>query len=916
MPIPPTLRLLIALTVPLVAVSAADPTTVTITGDPNPVAYGQTVTVTAAVSASSGTPTGIIRFQEGTLTLDMQLVDASGRAQSTPKLQAGTHVITATYGGDTNFAASTSSPFTITINRVSTVLNVSASPNPSTYGQNITFNSTIAGVPNYAGPSGTLTINDGNNAMMSQTGPVSFVTLTTSSLSPGTHTINFVYTGDTDFNSATASVTQVVNPAPLKSTVTSLISSANPAPFGQLLTLTATVTAASGGGTPSGTVTFNDGGASLGTATLDGSGRATRTVASLTVGSHSLSVVYGGDYSFSSSTSNTLPQVIVPATPLPTTTNVTSSPNPSALGQTVTFTATVSAASAGGLAPGGTVLFRDSGTVLFTAMLNSSRQASFTSATLGAGSHSIAADYGGDNNFAASTGILAHVVNKAATSTAVNVQPASPVAGAQATLTATVTSPAGTPTGNVNFLDGTTVLGASRLSSAGQASLSFSPSPGARNFSASYAGDSSFLSSVSPPLSVTVRGSVTVTLTASPASPTPGQPVTLTAAVWSTNAGALAPSGTVTFADSSSRLGAATLDATGHAVLTLAVGLSTGDHSLVASYGGDPNFLAVSSATLLLHVSQTPTVTVLSEAVGPGGPVLTAVITAASGVPSGAVRFDDLTAGRTLGSATLSGDRATLALTETARAGDVLQASYAGDGTFPPSTSAPLPLLGAVNGFSFAYAAFAPDEISAIFGAGMTNTADAAPPPPLPSTLAGVTLSVLGSDGGSYPASLYYASPAQINFIIPGHVPPGPAKLMLNSPVAVLTVGIAVSSIAPALAVAPPNGAAAGQVLRVHADGPQDPADTITDAPIAFGAATDQLYLILYGTGFRHAQSATVCSVGGASVSAAYSGAQPVYPGMDQINLRLPDTLRGAGPVSLTCTADGQVSNAAKLNLQ
>lgn len=205
-PIPPILRLLIVLTVPLVAVSAASPTTVTITGGPNQIAYRQIVTLTATVSASSGTPTaGIIRFQEGTLTLDILMVDASGRAQSTPKLQAGTHVIAATYEGDGNFAASTSSPFTLTIDRVSTVLNVSASPNPSTYGQNVTFNSTIAGVPNYAGPSGTLTINDGNNMMMSQTGPVSFVTLTTSSLSPGTHTINFVYTGDSDFTAATAS---------------------------------------------------------------------------------------------------------------------------------------------------------------------------------------------------------------------------------------------------------------------------------------------------------------------------------------------------------------------------------------------------------------------------------------------------------------------------------------------------------------------------------------------------------------------------------------------------------------------------------------------------------------------------------------------------------------------------------------
>ncbi|MEI4861463.1 Ig-like domain-containing protein, partial [Klebsiella pneumoniae] len=68
----------------------------------------------------------------------------------------------------------------------------------------------------------------------------------------------------------------------------------------------------------------------------------------------------------------------------------------------------------------------------------------------------------------------------------------SPVVGQSQTLTATVTSTAGTPTGPVTFFDGTTTLGQASLNAAGQATLTVSLGVGAHSLTASFAGTSAF----------------------------------------------------------------------------------------------------------------------------------------------------------------------------------------------------------------------------------------------------------------------------------------------------------------------------------------------------------------------------------------------------------------------------------------
>ena len=166
------------------------------------------------------------------------------------------------------------------------------------------------------------------------------------------------------------------------------------------MTFTASVSSSGTTLVPTGTLTFLDGGTVLGTSTANGTGRATYTTSSLSVGWQVVTVVYGGDANFFGSTS--IP-VFVTVSQASTSTAVTSSLNPSTPGQTITFTATITVSSPGSGMPTGAVTFCDGNTSLGTVTLNSSGTATFTTATFGADRFTVSAVYGGDSGFAGST---------------------------------------------------------------------------------------------------------------------------------------------------------------------------------------------------------------------------------------------------------------------------------------------------------------------------------------------------------------------------------------------------------------------------------------------------------------------------------------------------------------------------------
>ena len=336
-------------------------------------------------------------FSDGGDTLGSGTLDSSGVATfTTNSLSAGDHTIAAIYTGDDNFASSSSDLFTQSVLEDSTITTIIA-PNPSVYGQAITVTVT-ADAPGSGTPTGTVTLMEGGSTVATCTldayGDAAFVT---TSLSVGNHTIIAVYGGDGNFFASTSSpITQTVNQA---GTSTSLTSSADPSVFGQSLTFTATISVTyPGAGMPSGIVTFKDGSTSLGTGNVAG-GVATFATSILTVANHPITAVYNGDANFLASAASAVTQTVNRDG---TTTTVASSLNPSVAGQSVTFTATVSASSPGSGTATGTVTFRDGASSIGTGLLRSGKARLSTSA-LAAGDHTITAVYGGDANFTAST---------------------------------------------------------------------------------------------------------------------------------------------------------------------------------------------------------------------------------------------------------------------------------------------------------------------------------------------------------------------------------------------------------------------------------------------------------------------------------------------------------------------------------
>lgn len=287
-------------------------TTTALTSSSNPSAYGQSVTFTATVTpGGSGTPTGNVTFYDATYSANLCIVALSGGQSvcTSSTLSQGSHNITATYGGDSNFQGSTS-PVLTQVVQINTLTGLTSIPNPSNTGQSVTFTATVITVPTGLGtPTGTVIFYDGGTILGSATvnsgGVAAYIT---AALSTGSHNITATYGGSSTYLSSTSPVlTQVVQ----ASTATAVVSSLNPSNVGQTVTFTATVSVTSPGtGAPTGTVTFYDGTTSLGSVTLGSNDQASYATSALAAGSHSITATYGGSAIYLSSTSPVLTQVV------------------------------------------------------------------------------------------------------------------------------------------------------------------------------------------------------------------------------------------------------------------------------------------------------------------------------------------------------------------------------------------------------------------------------------------------------------------------------------------------------------------------------------------------------------------------------------------------------------------------------
>ncbi|MBP6823008.1 MAG: hypothetical protein KA368_15780, partial [Acidobacteria bacterium] len=237
----------------------------------------------------------------------------------------------------------------------------------------------------------------------------------------------------------------------------------------------------------------------------------------------------------------------------------------------------------------------------------------------------------------------------------------------------------------------------------------------------------------------------------------------------------------------------------------------------------------------------------------------------------------------------------------------------------------PLRSVATVSAASFAGNELAPESIVAAFGLDLALSTRVATSVPLPTQLAGTSVQFRDSTGIARLAPLFFVAPGQINYQIPSGTASGEASIIITRGDGLASVGRAqIASVAPGLfsALANGQGVAAAVVLRVKADGSQsyEPVFQAGQAvPIDFGPSGDQIYLLLYGTGFRNNSGINnvKLKIGGVDVSVQYAGIAPSYVGLDQANAgALPRSLAGRGEVDVLLTVDGKTANVVKVNFR
>jgi hypothetical protein len=675
-------------------INSITPTTLALATSGSPSIWGQGVALNASITPAAAT--GTVVFYDGATQLGSAALSAGSAHLTTTQLAVGSHTLTAVYNANAGYGASTSPAVVQVVNKATPVVTLASSANPVVNPAPVTFTATMTP----ASDGVVIQIMDGQTLLGSGSAPTGVFSLGLASLTPGVHTITAVSLADNNLNPATSAALSQTVQAP---TTIALSAPSGTTVFGQPVTFTASVTPSGS----SGTVQFSDGSTAAGSAPIV-NGTASLTLPDLSAGSHSMQAAYNGDGIYLASASGVWVQTVNKAS---TSIALVSSLNPAVIGQSVVFTATLLPA-----ATTGSVQFLDGAAVLATVPV-SGGSASFASTTLSAGSHSITAVYGGDANCnAVTSAVVTQTVTKAPSTTAVSASSGTIVFGQNVDLTASV-SPA-SATGTVQFLDGATVLATQPVSGGSVPVVTASNlAAGAHAIAAVYSGDSSYAESTSAVTTVTVAKAATTVAIGSSVNPSlSGSAVTFNAVV---SPGAA--TGSVQFLDGATSLGTVALSGGTASLSTPA--LAPGNHSITAAYSGDGNYSTSTSAALPQVVKGTTTTTVTSNPASPVyGQAVQLTATVAPSAATGSVQFFDGAA--SLGSASLSLGSAVLNVSNLAVGTHAITASYSGDDSNQPSTSAALVLTVSKAGSAVALAS-APNPST--FGGAVTLTATVSP---------------------------------------------------------------------------------------------------------------------------------------------------------------------------------------------
>jgi uncharacterized protein (TIGR03437 family) len=239
-------------------------------------------------------------------------------------------------------------------------------------------------------------------------------------------------------------------------------------------------------------------------------------------------------------------------------------------------------------------------------------------------------------------------------------------------------------------------------------------------------------------------------------------------------------------------------------------------------------------------------------------------------------------------------------------------------------------LVTGVSAASYTGVQLAGESIVALFGVALAPDVAVAATVPLPTSLLGTSVKVKDSAGVERLAPLFFVSGGQINLQVPPGTATGLATLTVTNNLGTISSGsINVTRTGPGIFAANANGQglAAAQIYRVRGDGTQgfeeitqyDPAQAkFVPIPIDLGPPTDQVFLILYGTGIRNrsALPAVAVNIDGAAASVGYAGPTPGFVGLDQLNVPLSRALIGRGVVTVTLVVDGNPANPLSVTIK
>jgi hypothetical protein len=473
-----------------------------------------------------------------------------------------------------------------TVSQCGTTETLTSSLNPALAGQSVTFTAQLSAASGT--PTGAIQFLDGTNLLSTQTvSGTGSATFSTNSLAVGSHTITANYQPTGTFGASTASLTQVIVG---DTTSTALTCLPNPINIDNTAQLTAIVT--SGGGSPTGTVTFLDGGALLALLNLQ-NGSAVYTTSSLSVGSHNITAAYTptGPYATSSATCTEVVNA------LPTTSTLTVAPATSTYGSTVTLTATVSPATLPAPStPTGVVTFYNGASAIGTGSL-AGGVATLATGSLPGGSYNLTCMYGGSSIYSTSNcNSVPVIINAAPTvlTLSSSSNPASYLTPVTFTVRLTVNGQSAGAGMNLLFsLNGQTISLTTDATGSATYNVATLP-PNSYPVTASFAGSNNLLVSSSSLTEVITPAASSISLNGTPNPGDQNQPITLVASV-SPQTTPPPVVGTVTFYDGTTSIGSAALTANGTATITESFS-TLGVHDITAMYGGDADFSGSTSA--------------------------------------------------------------------------------------------------------------------------------------------------------------------------------------------------------------------------------------------------------------------------------------------------------------------------------